>query len=312
MKKLKATYIHCAKILGAVLLIFLIAGSVFDLPISKFMYPGHESSFGQFFAAFGKLPAFTALSCAGVLLFTIRGRIRRNLQWLALLGSAVLTVVAPCLAALESVDAVPAMPLWVALLVSVFVAVICDWAIIAVSRGCPTKTVLRFVGAIIFSVVATLLAVEFIKHFWARPRMRFIALTGNQGYFQNWWTPGSALKTRLTAEGVAEEEFQSFPSGHASSAACAMLLLLVPTLGKSVRGKETAFLWLGAAWTLLVAFARIIMGAHFLTDVTIACIIQFVLSIIGVKLFYFSGKFFRWFWNLVTEPQKNSQSFETE
>ena len=62
MKKLKRTYTCCAGLTALVLLALLIAGSFADLPISRFLYPGHESSFGQFFAAFGELPAFALLA----------------------------------------------------------------------------------------------------------------------------------------------------------------------------------------------------------------------------------------------------------
>ena len=55
MKKLKRTYTRCAGLTALVLLALLIVGSFADLPISRFLYPGHESSFGQFFAAFGQL-----------------------------------------------------------------------------------------------------------------------------------------------------------------------------------------------------------------------------------------------------------------
>ena len=44
MKKLKRTYTRCALTAALVLLVMLIAGSIWDLPISKFLYPGHESS----------------------------------------------------------------------------------------------------------------------------------------------------------------------------------------------------------------------------------------------------------------------------
>ena len=73
MKKLKRTYTRCAGLTALVLLALLIAGSFADLPISRFLYPGHESSFGQFFAAFGELPAFALLASCGVLLIVRRG-----------------------------------------------------------------------------------------------------------------------------------------------------------------------------------------------------------------------------------------------
>ena len=64
MKQLKRSYTRSARLLFAALLLLMVAGSVYDFQISSFLYPGKESSFGQFFAAFGELPAFLALICA--------------------------------------------------------------------------------------------------------------------------------------------------------------------------------------------------------------------------------------------------------
>ena len=71
MKRYKKTYLRHARILLAVLILLMIAGSIWDLPISRALYPGRESSLGQFFAAFGEQPAFLAISCAGVLLLLL-------------------------------------------------------------------------------------------------------------------------------------------------------------------------------------------------------------------------------------------------
>ena len=90
MKKLKRTYTRCALTAALVLLVMLIAGSIWDLPISKFLYPGRESSFGQFFAAFGELPAFLAMTSAGILLLFNRKRLRKSWNVLFLAASAVL------------------------------------------------------------------------------------------------------------------------------------------------------------------------------------------------------------------------------
>ena len=40
MKKLKQTYLRSGRVIGAVLLLLMIVGSIWDLPISKFLYPG--------------------------------------------------------------------------------------------------------------------------------------------------------------------------------------------------------------------------------------------------------------------------------
>ena len=50
MKQLKRSYVRSARLLFALLLACMIAGSIYDFQISSFLYPGKESSFGQFFA----------------------------------------------------------------------------------------------------------------------------------------------------------------------------------------------------------------------------------------------------------------------
>ena len=312
MKKLKRKYRQFALIVFAVLIVLMVVGSFWDLPISRFLYPGHETSFGQFFAAFGELPAFLCITSGGVLLYLIRGRLRRMFRTIAALGAACLVLGGSFLAVHEATDNVPALPTWVALLVTVFFALVCGFLLVLVTRSCSVKTVFRFLCTLIFCAVVTMLLVNIIKVPWGRARMRLIAGTGNETYFSPWWKAGKALRDKLVADGISSDEFRSFPSGHTSCAACCMLLILLPTLGKQFRGKETVYLIVGAVWTVLVAFTRIQMGAHFLTDVTMAALIASLVGTIGIKLFYFNGKFFRLLWNLLFEPAENVQEEGTE
>ena len=119
------------------------------------------------------------------------------------------------------------------------------------------------------------------------------------------------MKAKLIAEGVASDEFRSFPSGHTGCAACAMLAILLPTVCKRLRGKERLCLIIGAVWTAVVAFSRLMMGAHFLTDVTAATAITLGIAWLGIWLCYFNGKFFRLVWGFVSEPTANNKNSET-
>ena len=178
------------------------------------------------------------------------------------------------------------------------------------TNGAPGKTVIRFVLTLIFVCVGTMLLINIIKVPWGRARMRLIASTGNASYFTPWWKAGSALKNRLVAEGVSSDEFRSFPSGHTACAACAMLVALMPTVSKFFKGKEKRLGLLGCLWTAVVAFSRLRMGAHFLTDVTMAWLVTLGLTVLGVYLFYFNKKFFQFVWNLISEREE--QSYEQE
>lgn len=300
MRKIKRSYTRGARCLFALLLILMIVGSLFDFKISSVLYPGKESSFGQFFAAFGELPAFLALVCAGALLFVHRGALRRDWSALFLLASFALVFGAIFLAVHEAVDNVPAMPVGVALLVMVFFSVISVAAMLLLTQGTPEKTVLRFVLTLVFVCVGTMVAINVIKVPWGRARMRLIVSTGNESYFTPWWKAGSALKDQLVASGVSSDEFRSFPSGHTACAACAVLLALLPTVCKRLRGKEKRLGLLGVLWTAVVAVSRLMMGAHFLTDVTMAWLVTLGLTALGVYLFYFNKKFFAFVWSIIS------------
>ena len=224
MKKLKRTYTRCAGLTALVLLALLIAGSFADLPISRFLYPGHESSFGQFFAAFGELPAFALLASCGVLLIVRRGEFRPELHMILLAFGVCLIAGSVFLSIHEATDNVPALPTAVALLVTLFVDALAAFAFLFMTRGCQAKTLLRFLCTVIFVCVGIMLLINIIKVPWGRARMRLIYSTGNDTYFTNWWQAGTALKKKLVADGVSSDEFRSFPSGHTACAACAMLM----------------------------------------------------------------------------------------
>lgn len=296
MKKLKRTYTRCAVITALILLALLIAGSFADLPISRFLYPGHESSFGQFFAAFGELPAFALLSACGVLLIVKRTSFREELHSLLLLFGICLTAGSVLLSVHEATDNVEALPTMAALLVCVFVCALAAFALLVLTRSCPAKTLLRFLCTVIFVCVGIMLLVNLIKLPWGRARMRLIVSTRNETYFTNWWQAGTTLKKTLVAEGVSSDEFRSFPSGHTACACCAMLLILLPTVCRRLHDREALLLGAGALWATLVAFTRLRMGAHFLSDVSVSALLTLLLGTIAVRLFYFNRPFFQKIW----------------
>ena len=295
MKKLKRTYTRCAFAAALVLLAMLIAGSIWDLPISKYLYPGHESSLGQFFAAFGELPAFALLAGCGVLLIVHRGKVRPELHVILLAFGICLTLASMFLSVHEATDNVPALPMPVALLA---------FALLYLTRECQTKTLLRFICTVIVVCVGIMLLINIIKVPWGRARMRLIYATGNDTYFSNWWQAGTALKKKLVADGVASDEFRSFPSGHTACAACSMLLILLPTLYRRLHDREKLFMALGGVWTLAVAFSRLRMGAHFLSDVSVSSLLTIALGAVAVWLFYFNKPFFNRIWAFASGEAK--------
>jgi hypothetical protein len=308
MKELRKTYERSAKILAAALLLLLIAGSFADLPISKALYPGQESSLGQFFAAFGALPAFLNLTSAGLLLLENRRRLPgpRPLVWAA--AGTFLVVLGLLLCVRGAAVSVPAMPSWVALLTAVFLAAVTGASLLVLTAETPVRTIFRFVLTLVFVSLASMLLMQILALPWGRARMRLIAQTGNDTYFTPWWRMGRALEAKLVADGVKADEFRSFPSYRTGCAACAMLTVLLPTLYKNWQGKERACLLVGAGWTAVVAFSNLRMGADFLSDSAFSWLLTLGVMVLGVRLFYFDKRVFGGIWALLERKKQESSA----
>jgi membrane-associated phospholipid phosphatase len=92
----------------------------------------------------------------------------------------------------------------------------------------------------------------------------------NADYFRNWWQSGRALKARLDT-GAVTDEFASLPSGH--SAYSMFAIFIFPSLAdyvRELRKFKPHLFSLGFIWWAATAFSRMTVGAHYLTDVTIA------------------------------------------
>ncbi|MEG0367511.1 MAG: phosphatase PAP2 family protein, partial [Coprobacillus sp.] len=105
-----------------------------------------------------------------------------------------------------------------------------------------------------------------------------------------WWVIGSTMKDHLLSLGVAAEEFKSFPSGHSGNAACAMLLCVLPLLSAKLKGKENILFFIGLTFTIVVAISRIIMGAHFLTDVTVGIGLTLLIEAVLINIIFKHNK----------------------
>ena len=60
----------------------------------------------------------------------------------------------------------------------------------------------------------------------------------------------------------------SFPSGHTSKAAGACLYVMLCDVFEKLKGKRVYFLAAGLLWTVLIGVGRIVLAAHFASDVT--------------------------------------------
>ena len=147
-------------------------------------------------------------------------------------------------------------------------------------------------------IITALGLAQIFKHIKNRPRYRVLVdeSTGlTMADYCNWWEPFkyhegiNILKT--------DDNLQSFPSGHTTGAASTIMLALYLPLLFPKLGRERRLLFLGGVlWMFLVAFCRMWLGAHFLSDTMFAAI-------------YTVGVIFAW--NIIIEKKLiNKELFE--
>lgn len=161
-------------------------------------------------------------------------------------------------------------------------------------------------AAIVAAAVANLL-IMIIKKPIGRMRFRAINSTvGSQliedglvsGYtpwFKANGQPSKEIIALFTAKWPgAKDAFQSFPSGHTCAAATSYALIMLPYAIKFKREKLAKVLCYACpiVITMLVAIARIVAGAHYMSDVTFGGTIGFLCMIISMEIFVCRGSHF--------------------
>ena len=117
-----------------------------------------------------------------------------------------------------------------------------------------------------------------VKVIWQRPRWRYLVTTDDPiGGFHSVWSPSPNWPFRSI--------YASFPSGHTMNAVGAMVL--IPLLKEELSLKSTFPLRIAVyLWSLLTALARVIIGAHFASDVSMGFILGLALYDLTFSLLF--------------------------
>lgn len=263
---------------GSVLGIMMIIGTFFDDQISSMLFHP-ESKMGIFLASYGQLFAMLCCSCGGILLIRIADRKKKRSCISCYVTGAFLQLFAILGITMDPLLYIDGMSWMLSMIIALVLVIGSDILILKLSQGADRNQIKQFIIIILTTMFLEIILINLIKIPWGRPRMRMIA-EQSEAFFQPWWVIGSEMKEQLMALGVASEEFKSFPSGHCGNAACALLLSLLPLICTKLKGKESLLMTIGILFTLVVAVSRIVMGAHFLTDVTVGMSITFFIEVI--------------------------------
>lgn len=257
----------------AVFIIALILGSFFDLQISQSI-ANTENIFGLILASVGENPAYGLLGfIAGCFFGLSATTFKKWWQRFLLIGLGVGAILGASYfqgTAFTGVNAwgslAPeldklyfSMPIGLALVVPFTIG---GWF---VAKKNLDASSIRVLAVILVLILFVLIGINIIKIMAYRPRFRLIQTQG-EDLFKNWWefTFGHGLK------GVYESEhIKSFPSGHTGSGCFAMVAVFLPYFFPKLREykyMEEVLFFGGLAYAMLIAFSRILVGAHFLSD----------------------------------------------
>lgn len=115
--------------------------------------------------------------------------------------------------------------------------------------------------------------VEVMKNLWGRVRYRDLLNDVTLDRF----TPFYVIN--------GKNGNKSFPSGHTASAGMIYLSMLLPMINEKLKKYKSLFFTVSIVYTSVVAFTRLVMGAHYLSDVTVGGIIAFTYVVIGIKVY---------------------------
>ncbi|MBO4449755.1 MAG: phosphatase PAP2 family protein [Clostridiales bacterium] len=127
---------------------------------------------------------------------------------------------------------------------------------------------------------------ELVKIGLPRPRYRLIA-KGHEGIeFRRWYNPIKNKAELIAKYGINKDDFKSFPSGHTSNSI--MNITLFPALGlvyPKLKEKASLLFVMGVCVGISVLISRMVLGAHFLSDVSCGGFTASVVSAVYYKLY---------------------------
>ncbi len=304
MKVFTKSYYFIFVAFFAILLGGLITSCFYDLEVN-IAVTNFDSKFGMICASFGQLPGWCMMGFFGVIAFKLSQQIDKKLYKVLLIIFAVLVVSVSGYLIFGDMNSShngfkEISSLWVRILIAIALEAIIVLIGYKVIDTKDTKTLLR-TWVILMIAYYLGLAITFImKEIWTRPRYRLI-YDGYEGYsifdlFRKWYNPGRGIAGDIYPyEVVHSDDFKSFPSGHSYDSMTCILLSYIPLLNTKQKDKpwiRSLILGITGCYAMMIAFSRILYGAHYLSDVTfgglIGVICAFFVPYFGFKIV--SGK----------------------
>ena len=128
-------------------------------------------------------------------------------------------------------------------------------------------------------------ALEVFKGIFHRPRYRLV-VQGIDGIgFIPWYTQFHKVKEFVESHGIPKGEFRSFPSGHAIlSMSMVFILQSLSFVSGKLKNKKLILGIAGLIFSVIIMFTRMLLGAHYLSDVCAGAVVSTVFALIYTVL----------------------------
>lgn len=270
----------------AVAVIGIIFGSFFDLSISKAIASA-SNGFGLTISAIGPTVGFAAVACmgGGFIAFIVKGKYHIILKIIfGVLAAACLGVAIkyPAGEWFGINGFYGAAPEWVGYFIAAPIALGAMAGGYFLFKEWQNKNLwIIFCIIIVLLLIALLAVIPTIKDNLHRPRFRFI-VQYDLDLFHNWWEPCKDYKDLMALYNTSKDNFKSCPSGHtAETSILLVVFVFLPLADKKFAKYQMPLFYAGCGMVVLVAFARILAAAHFLSDVSWGATIMLTLLIIA-------------------------------
>ena len=277
-----------------VAIIGVILGSFFDLNISQAIASA-TNGFGLTISAIGPTIGFgaVALMGGGFIALAVKGKYHVALRviFYVLAGCCIFVSIYYPYGEYFGVNGfyhvVYGIPKWVALFIVMPLEAGAMLGGYFLFKDCKNRNMwIVFVIVIGLLLTALLVVIPNVKDNMHRPRFRLIAAANDAGLFHRWFEPCKDYKELMEKYGQyslkVEEDFKSFPSGHTAEASILIVGATFFPLANKKFEKYQLPVFLGSCGVvLLVAFARILAAAHFLSDVSVGATIVIGLTLIA-------------------------------
>ena len=265
LEKFRESFV--TKLLLIIIIVWVLLALVFgftDLEISKAVVDD-SSEWGIFGRDYGEVPGYALIAIA---LSTFLGSFNKNLNLQKI--PAYISVIVGVLFIIFAGDETDLYTGWGLIIPMIFYAIITwnkDW-----------KNYRTLAGVIsLLAIINPLVLIQIIKLLWGRVRFRDLLSPGFVDYTP-WFLP----------QGITGN--QSFPSGHAAMGWMFLPLLILVKDRKNTAAVKILVSILILGWGLFVALSRIVVGAHYASDILFSTGFAAITTLLLYRKYYLNKK----------------------